>query len=297
MSPEAMSPSANSESRPGKKDRRDQARETARIEREAHKRRDRRNKIFLQGGISVAVLAIVAVIALAVISLNTPAGPGPLNMASNGIVLSGSKIQAVETSALKSGAAPIATDTKKLTNGAHIVTYLDYQCPVCQSFEAANSTQVASLIKSGKVTLEIHPVAILDSSSGTNKYSSRSANAAACVANFDPNNFFAINAALYANQPAENSGGRTDAQILATLKSAGSSGSSITSCVKNQTFVGFVKAATALFVSNDYSGVIAKGQPAITSAGTPTVFVNGVKYTGPPDDAKQFASFVTQAAG
>jgi len=292
-----MSPSENSAFRPGKKDRRDEARESARVEREAQKRRDRRNKVFLQGGISVAVLAIVAVVALAVVGLNTPAGPGPLNMASNGIVLSGPNLQAVETSALKSDNAPIATDTKKLTGTAHIVTYLDYQCPVCQSFEAANDTQLASLIKSGKATLEIHPVAILDSSSGLNKYSTRSANAAACVANFDPNNFFAVNAAFYANQPAENSGGRTDAQILATLKSAGSSGSSITACVKNQTFAGFVKAATTRFGASDFSGVIAKGQPALTSVGTPTVFVNGVKYPGSPNDAKAFASFVAQAAG
>jgi protein-disulfide isomerase len=291
-----MSPSATSGSPAGKKDRREQARETARIEREAQKRRERRNRFFLQGGIGVVVLAIIAVIAVVIVNVNAPAGPGPLNMASNGIVLSGAKLHAVETPALKSGASPKATDTKKLAGSVHIVTYIDYQCPYCEQFETTNEAQLKSMVASGTVTLEIHPVAILDASSGTNKYSTRSANAAACVANFDPNNFYAVNTALFANQPAENSGGRTDAQLLATLKSAGSSGSSITSCVKNKTFAGFVTAATKRFQAGNFSGVIAKGQPALTQVGTPTVFVNGVKYPGSLTDADAFASFVVQAA-
>lgn len=291
-----MSPSATSGAQPGKKDRREQARETARIEREAQKARERRNRVFLQGGIGVVVLAIIGVIALVIVNINAPAGPGPLNMASNGIVLSGANLHAVETPALKSGATPTPTDPKKLSGSAHIVVYLDYQCPYCAQFEATNASQLKEMVASGKVTLEIHPIAFLDSSSGTNKYSTRSANAAACVANFDPNNFFAVNAALYADQPAENSTGRTDAQLLATLKSAGSSGSSITSCVKAQTFSGFVKAATQRFQAGNFTGVIAKGQPALTSIGTPTIFVNGVKYPGSLTDANVFASFVVQAA-
>lgn len=291
-----MSPSANNGSLPGKKDRREQARETARIEREAQKRRDRRNRVVLQGGIGVVVLAIIAIVAVVIVNLNAPTGPGPLNMASNGIVLSGSKVNAVETAALKSGEAPKPTDTTKLSGSVHIVVYIDYQCPYCEQFETTNGAQLKSMVASGKATLEIHPVAILDANSGTSKYSTRAANAAACVANFDPNNFYAVNSAFFANQPAENSGGRTDDQILATLKSAGSSGTSITSCVKDQTFAGFITAATKRFQSGDFSGVIAKGQPALTQIGTPTVFVNGVKYAGSLTDANAFASVVLQAA-
>jgi protein-disulfide isomerase len=287
-----MTPPANDGSQPGKKDRREQARETARIEREAEKKRQRRNRAFLQGGIGIAIIAVIAVIAIVVISTNKPVGPGPLNMASNGIVLSGSQMHAVETKAVKAGAKPIPTDTKKLTGTAHIVTYIDYQCPYCEQFETTNEDQIASMVKSGNATLEIHPISILDNSSLGNKYSTRAANAAACVANFDPNDFYAVNTALYANQPAENTSGKTDAELLAVLKGAGASGANITSCVKSQTFAGWVKSSSALVTAGNYSGVAASG----TFAGTPTVFVNGKKYAGSLTDADAFAAFVVQNA-
>ncbi len=289
-----MTPPANSGSQPGKKDRREQARETARLEREAEKRRQRRTRIFVQGGVGIVVLAIIAVIALVVINVNKPAGPGPLNMASDGIVLSGASMHAVPTKALKAGASPVATNTKKLKGIAHIITYVDYQCPYCEQFETTNEDQISSMVKSGEATIEIHPIAILDSSSLGNKYSTRAANAAACVANYDPNDFYAVNTALYANQPAENTAGMTDAQLLAILKQAGASSSDITSCVKDQQFAPWVKASTARVTGGDFSGIAAT--PAAFT-GTPTVFVNGQKYGGSLTDASAFASFVVQAAG
>lgn len=288
-----MTPSANSGSQPGKKDRREQARETARLEREAEKRRQRRNRIFLQGGIGVAVIAIIAVVALVIINVNKPAGPGPANMASDGILLKGAALDAVKTGAVKAGGSAVATNTKKLSDTVNIVTYIDYQCPYCEQFETANGDQIATLVREGVATVEIHPIAILDNSSLGNKYSTRSANAAGCVANYDPNNFYAVNAALFADQPAENTNGRTDAEILATLKGAGVSNAKVTSCVKSQEFAPWVKAATARVVSGSFSGVAAT--PA-SFAGTPTVFVNGQKYGGSLTDANAFAGFVQQVA-
>jgi protein-disulfide isomerase len=288
-----MTPPANSGPQPGKKDRREQARETARLEREAQKRRERRNRVFLQSGIGIAVLAIVAIVVLVIINVNKPEGPGPRNMASDGIVLSGSKLQAVETPAIKAGGSPVVTDTKKLTGVAHIVTYIDYQCPYCLQFETTNEDQIATMVKSGEATIEIHPIAILDASSLGNKYSTRAANAAACVANFDPNDFYAVNTALYANQPAENTSGMSDKQLLSILKGAGASGANITSCVTSQTFAGWVKAETARVVSGTFTGVATTPS---SFAGTPTVFVNGQKYGGSLTDADAFASFVLSAS-
>ena len=64
-------------------------REKARVTREAEAKRRRRNKWALQGGLVVGVLAVLAVVALVITRSLAPAGPGPLNLASDGIVLSG----------------------------------------------------------------------------------------------------------------------------------------------------------------------------------------------------------------
>lgn len=287
-----MAAAGNSNSQ-GKKDRREQARETARLEREAQKKRDRRNKIFLQGGIVLGVLAIVAVIALVLVNVNKPAGPGPLNMASDGILLSGSKMNAVKTPATPANATPVVTDKKKHKDTVNIVTYIDYQCPYCRQFESTNAEQIASLVAAGKATVEIHPISFLDASSLGNKYSTRAANAAACVANYDPNNFYAVNSALFANQPAEQTSGKTDAQIISVLKDAGSASSQITSCITSQKFVPWVGAATERIDTSGRTKVF-KGvaNTPVAFGGTPTVFVDGDLYTGSITDATAFAQFV-----
>jgi protein-disulfide isomerase len=287
-----VAPPANHNSQQqGKKDRREAARETARLEREAEKRRQRRNRAFLQGGIGLAVIAIVAVGALFVLNATKGAGPGPLNMASDGILLKGTKLDAVPTTATKDGAKPVPTDTSTLKSTVNIVTYIDYQCPYCAQFETANESQISQWVKGGVATLEIHPIAILDNSSLGNKYSTRSANAAACVANYNPNNFYAVNTALFANQPAENSSGMTDPQLISILKGAGSGSSAISSCVTSQEFAGWVKASTTRATNGPLANT---NVPKVT--GTPTVLVNGKQYSGALTDATAFASFVEAAA-
>lgn len=294
-----VAPPANRNSaQPGKKDRREAARETARLEREAEKRRQRRNRVFLQGGILVGVIAIIAVVALVIVNVNAnkPTGDGPKNMASDGILLTGSKMAAVPTPAIKAGGKPVPTDTATL-KGVRIVTYIDYQCPFCQQFEAANSQQIESMVASGAASLEIHPIAFLDANSLGNKYSTRAANAAACVANYDPNNFYAVNTALFANQPAESTSGKTDQELITVLKNAGSSSSStISSCITSQAFVPWVTAATARIDPTGktitFKGVANTPQ---VFAGTPTVFVNGERFTGSITDSAVFAAFLAKA--
>ncbi|MES2170205.1 MAG: thioredoxin domain-containing protein, partial [Actinomycetota bacterium] len=136
-------------------------------------------------------------------------------------------------------------------------------------------------------------IAILDSSSLGNKYSTRAANAAACVANYDPNVFYAVNTALYANQPAENTSGMSDKQLLSILKGAGAGSSQISTCVTSQQFAGWVKSATDRVSAGTFAGIAATPAPF---AGTPTVYVNGQKYPGSLTDPDAFASFVLSAA-
>ncbi|MCU1584038.1 MAG: hypothetical protein JWM49_594 [Microbacteriaceae bacterium] len=290
-----VGPVNSNSSQPGKKDRREAARELARIEREAEKRRQRRNRIFLQSGIGIGILAVIAIIAIFIVngSAPKPAALGPKNMASDGVLISGPNLDVVTTPALKTTQKPVPTNTAAHSKTVNIVTYVDYQCPYCDQFETTNQDQISSWVKAGTATLEIHPISILDGSSLGTQYSSRAANAAACVANYDPNNYFAVNKALFANQPAEQTTGLTNAKILSVLKGAGSSSSAITSCVNRDKFSAWVTASTARVTGSTTLPNTQNGK----FNGTPTVFVNGAQYSGSLTDPTAFATFVQQNAG
>jgi protein-disulfide isomerase len=125
------------------------------------------------------------------------------------------------------------------------------------------------------------------------KYSTRAANAAACVANYSPDSFFDFNSLLFADQPKENTEGLTDDKLVATAKQAKvTSLGSITSCIKDQSFKAWVTAAT----SRATTGPIAHSDVTKVS-GTPTVIINGVKYDGAVDDASAFSAAIVKAAG
>ena len=67
-----------------KNERREQAREQARLARENEKKREKRNRLLLQGGIVATVLVILGIVGLVLSQTLKPAGPGPLNMISGG---------------------------------------------------------------------------------------------------------------------------------------------------------------------------------------------------------------------
>lgn len=273
------------DARLSKNERREAGREHARQLREAEKKKQRRNRVLIQSGLVVGTLAVITAVVLIIVSVNKPAGPGPLNMLSDGIVI-GQNLEAVPTAAIKAGGTPVETVPAAGSTAKAIQIWVDYQCPICESFESTNGSQIEALVKAGTATIEIHPVAILDRASST-KYSTRAANAAGCVANYSPNQFFAFNAAMYVDQPAEGGAGRTDAEILAIAKSAGVQKSdSIADCIKDQRFASWATAATKRAVANpDLQGT--------QGFGTPTVLVNGKQYTGSVSDAAAFAAFVT----
>jgi protein-disulfide isomerase len=279
----------------GKKARREHARETARIEREALKRRQRRNRMLLQGGIIVAVLAVVAVIALVVSTSTTAPSRSPANMASDGILFTGdgTTATAASTKALEAGSDPVPTDTAALDSAVNIVTYLDYACPYCNQFETTNAEQIDGWVTGGQASLEIHPIAILDRQFLGTKYSTRAANAAACVASFEPDAFRDVNAALFANQPKEGTSGLSDKELASIVAGAGASSGKVASCISDRTYGSWVTAATERATSGELAS-----DTVTQFAGTPLVLVNGQQYTGALDDAAAFATFVqTVAAG
>jgi len=291
---ERMMSNASGQARPPRQDRRDQARENAELKRDEQRTRARRSRMLWRGGMGVVLLAAATVVALVIVNHTAPSGTGPLNMASDGILIGGdgTTVSAATTPALAAGAKPVSTDQSRLGDMVNIAIYVDYLCPLCGQFEATNGAQIDSWVTAGNATVELHPISILDAASLGTNYSTRAANAAACVANYAPDAFLAVNTALFTNQPAENTGGLTDAELQSLIADTGTNTVNIANCITNQTFVPWVGAASDRALKGPLPNA-----DIHKVTGTPTVLVNGVSYTGSLRDATAFEAFVLKQAG
>ena len=135
-----------------------------------------------------------------------------------------------------------------------IEIYEDFQCPVCAQFEKLQGDYIESLISAKKATVVYHTLSFLGPES------INAANAAACSA--DEGKFLGYHRALYANQPAENTGVWSNDVLGILGQAAGITSKSFTSCVNNMNYKGWV------------SNAAAAGAKANVNS-TPTVFVNG----------------------
>jgi len=281
--------------RGSKNQRREAARQKARDLRDQQRKKEKRNRVFLQGGIVVGILAVAAIITLVVVNSVTPPAAGPLNMQSDGIVI-GKDLKAVRTPAIPANGKPVATVRDKKSNVVSVRIYIDYFCPVCNAFETANKAQLTSWLKKGAITLEIHPIQILDRSSLGTRYSSRAANAGGCVANYAPDDFWAFTQEMYSKQPTEDTVGLSNAQIIDVVKDAKvHNESQIAKCINSEKYKAWVAAATDRALNGPLPDSSAK-----TVAGTPTVIVDGQEYPITSTDvgsAAAFAAFVEQTAG
>lgn len=152
--------------------------------------------------ISVAVVAVLVGVVAIVAVLNTSAtAPGPTPEAG--------QIDE-ETGAITFGDGP---DT--------VATWVDFMCPYCAQFEEAEGETIAGLVEDGSITLEIHPISILDRASQGTEYSSRSASALYAVAEADPANAYAFFVALFDEQPAEGTPGLTDEELVQLARDSG----------------------------------------------------------------------------
>ncbi|MCP2326907.1 protein-disulfide isomerase [Hamadaea flava] len=230
-------------------------REAARIVREQLAREQRRKRtLWITIGV-VAVLVIGGMIGYAIYasqkptSFNTPAHAN------------------AEGTAIVTGSGKVSVDV-----------YQDYLCPYCKQLHDSAGPTLAALAEQNKITLNIHPIAILDQSS-TNQYSTRSAAASGCAA--DGGKFLAFNDALYANQPAEGGAGPTNEELITTGQGVGLTDTSFASCVTGGTYMTWPQHTTDAASENGVSG-------------TPTVFVNGKKVTASLDS---ITAAITAAGG
>ena len=277
----------------GKKDRREAAREKARQDREAERKRVRRNKIFLQGGVGLAVIAIAAIVMLVIVNQPKPvelsnSTAGPSNMISGGILLAGPDADAGHHRRVQGGRQADAHRPEQVPGHGQHRQLHRLPVPGMPGLRNDQCRPDPFVGQERPGDHRGHPISFLDNTSLGNRYSTRAANAAVCVANYEPEKFYDVTAAFYANQPAESTNGRTDKQILSVMSDAGAKSPEITKCVTTQKFAAWVTATTDYLRTNPFPNTVTPSN----FGGTPTVFVDGQQYKGGLTDAAAFSSFV-----
>ncbi|MGV3711825.1 DsbA family protein [Pseudolysinimonas sp.] len=265
-----------------KDQKREQAREYARIERDKRLKRETRNKILVRVGATVGVLALLAAIGGGVWLATRPEGPGPANMLSGGALFTGGdgEFQITETAGMPAGTDAVPNPDSAYPAPVRISTYIDFTCEFCKEFEVGNGSTTTGngaylkeLVASGQATLEVFPVAILGD------YSVLAANAASCVAAYQPESFFDMLDVMYRQQPDVENGGApySKSEILDLWRSVGIEPSGeVSACVNDERYSKWVEART-LAVTSDPE----LANPSTGGFGTPTIVVNGERYNAP----------------
>jgi protein-disulfide isomerase len=189
-------------------------------------------------GVSAAVVVVLVVLGGLVVFLNNQA-------TAPGVAPEGGNVNQ-ETGAISFGGGDDEVDV-----------FVDFMCPICGDFEDAYGEQLQSAAASDDITLNIHPISILDRYSQNTKYSTRAAGAAYCVAENAPDSFLDFFNFMFTNQPQENTAGYTDEELAAYAEQVGAGAAA--DCIADGTYMNFVRDQT--------------NQHEIQ--GTPTVEING----------------------
>ncbi|WP_017201570.1 DsbA family protein [Microbacterium algeriense] len=200
------------------------------------------------------------------------------------LVAIGGLVVFLNNQATSPGATPKANDTFNSETGAitfgdgedTVAVFVDFQCPICNSFEQQFGAQLEAAAADGRITLEYHPIAILDRFSQGTEYSSRSAGAAVCVAESNPDLYLDYAKVLFENQPEENSSGLTTDQLADFATQVGADDA--VSCITDETYRKF--------------GVAQAKQHEI--GGTPTIDINGERLNLQDQaDMKKFTDLIS----
>lgn len=162
--------------------------------------------------------------------------------------------------------AAAVTDTYAVTIGdgpIAIDLYIDYMCPACKQFEDTYAADLQRWVDEGSVQINYHPIAILNRMSQGTEYSTRAGAAAVCAADTGQQEFLDYTLALYAAQPAENTSGLSDDELVRIGTEEVGLDAAWEECVDAETYRGWVEEGTSSASSDQ--GV----------TGTPTAIVNG----------------------
>lgn len=246
---------------------RTRSREVRRAQAAAARRRQRRLRLI--GGIG-AVVIVGLLVAIGVVVVNalstdkTPSAGGQLVAPAN----------LTDTAAI-----PVGQTTAAVT----VDIYLDYMCPACGKFEAANGGELDRLIRAGTVRVALRPISFLDRASQGTRYSTRAANAMATVADRAPTSVWAFTTALYENQPKEGTTGLTDDAIATLAAKAG---------VPRDVVAEFTQRTFEQWVAESTDKAFRSGVE-----GTPTIKINGTVFTGDAYTTGPLTSAIETAAG
>ncbi|MCO1339337.1 hypothetical protein BJH93_10605 [Kocuria polaris] len=276
---------ADSANRPTKAERTSAAREAARKLHEEQAAAAKRKSLFVKLGVVGALVLVIALVVMIVVQQRTAAVPdaGPIPAGGNehgGIVLVADGEGGVTTDPELTGdrtidvadageQAPQGTEPapRGLDDAAdppQLVVYADVNCPHCAVFEQQYSEQIEQWVADGDVVLEQRNVAFLDPNSSTN-YSSRGANALACVANAAPESYLDFSTALFAQQQ----GGELKNSEMADL-AAENGAEGLEGCIDSMEYRPFAQFGQ--------SAALADAVP-----GTPSVWLNGEVWDGQAD--------------
>ncbi|MBD7997809.1 DsbA family protein [Oerskovia gallyi] len=279
----------SNEPRQTKADRRDAARAEALALREAQAKRDKRNRAItigaLVGGLAVLVGAFLWVF-IPAMNQKEARTTAPMT----GVTAPATANDTGGIPIGKGGAAGSSTE-----GAVELGVYFDYMCPICGDFEAVNASSIDEMREAGDITLVQHPVAILNRMANAQEFSTRSAAAAAYIAEHAPAQFNAFNEAMFANQPEENKETLTDAQIAEIAKTAGvpaAVADKIAAGDAVKEFGDWVEGATNLATQNPDLA-----NPQTGGFGTPTITINGERWDGNWTDPAELKKAVEAAKG
>jgi len=200
-------------------------------------------------GISAAVVVVLVALAALVVVLN--------NQATSPGTAPSSAIVNEETGAITFGEGETQVDT-----------FVDFMCPICGDFEDAYGEQLQAAAADDKITLNLHPISILDRYSQNTEFSTRAAASVYCVAAEAPDSALDYFNLLFANQPAENTPGLTDQELADFASQAGADAAA--ECIADGTYKRYVASQTN---SHDIEG-------------TPTVEIDGERIENSDIGAK-----------
>ena len=240
--------SKNAGSRPatagdGKAGNRQQARERARLE-AAKLQRKRR----LTQGAVVAAVAVVAIgIVVIAVVLGTSGRAERVPTASTDITVGDASVPF----SIDGSAVQVGKNDAKVT----MDLWVDYSCPHCQEFEADSNDVITEKVASGMLKARYHNIQIVTA------YGTQAGSAAACVATYAPDQWWAFNAALYANHSTETDSYQ-GSQLADFASQQGITNDDALTCIKDERYTSWISDNTT-----------AAGEAGVT--GTPTLFFNG----------------------
>ena len=207
-------------------------------------------------GAIVAAVVVVAVVVAILIGNSGKSGP------STGTSGSSAPVGVVGGT----GGGILVNPATAKGNAPTLDVYEDFQCPSCAQLEKAMGPAMASMAKAGQVKLVVHVLSFLDANL-KNDSSSRAANAAACAA--DARKYLEYHSAVFAAQPAQEVAGYTDAQLTEVAKTAGITGTALTTWQRCTSSGQHAQYVTDVQTGAEKAGVF----------GTPTVKLNGKDIT------------------